>query len=320
MILQLPEVLARSMPGRFTAHRLAIAAVYTTRPKYLVFEQDPARPVCVVDTGEVHDTLRRHGALQRLHALIPGMTAEPLACILCGDQRAMHVESGLAGIPWFALDRVFQTRSEWQSVVQRAAGALRAFQGAVARIPEWTAMVAPGFELRRQLGIALTRGMPLPDESCVLVESRARALDLMGERRFPWQHGDFSLNNLLIDRESVGIIDLEELGVTSVPLHDEIGLAISVGLTYPKAPILPAECLDACLSPALAGQALSREQVEGLVLHHLLWRINACAANSRRGALAVVLTRLFDAFTADPRAFMSSSAGWSAWLEYQQGS
>jgi aminoglycoside phosphotransferase (APT) family kinase protein len=320
MILQLPEMLARTLPGRFAASDLAVAAVYTTRPKYLVFERGSARPVCVVDTGGAPETNRRHAALQQLHARIPDLTAEPLACVPCEGERAMHVESGLAGIPWFALGRTFQTHADWHSVAERAAAALRAFHAAVRDIPEWSEVVAPGDELRRQLFVALARRMPLREEACALIDARAQALDALGKRRYPWQHGDFSLNNLLVDRKSVGIIDFEELGDTCMPLHDEIGLAISVGLTYPQAPLSVAECFNTCVFREADEQGLQWEQVEGLVLHHLLFRINGCAATSRRAALAALLSALLQAFTAHPRAFMSSPAGWSTWLAYQSGS
>jgi hypothetical protein len=91
------------------------------------------------------------------------------------------------------------------------------------------------------------------------IEQQAGALDSLGEIVSQYQHGDFCLNNLLLSDSSAAIIDFDEFGRTSMPLHDEIGLALSIAdlSPYPEVSRMP-----------------KHEQLPGLYLHHLLWRIN----------------------------------------------
>src|SRR5436305_14860207 len=89
-----------------------------------------------------------------------------------------------------------------------------------------------------------------------------------------WQHGDFSLNNLLVAPDSVAIIDFEEFGGTSVPLHDAFGLALSVALSQGSECMLARQdCIRACVNTAIADEAIELSSVPALLLHHLLWRV-----------------------------------------------
>ena len=309
MILEIPRLLGTALPERFAGKRLSVAAIYTTRPKYLVFGDDRERPLCVVDIGSADEARRRFAVLQRLFAIIPQLTAEPIGCLPYDGGDALLVQGGLAGIPWFALGRAFHTRGEWQTVIERSVEALRAFGAAVASVPGWSRVVAPGDELRRQLDLAAMRGVPLSGATRALVAARARALDACGETPYRWQHGDFSLNNLLIDRDAIGIIDLEDLGSTSVPLHDEIGLALSIRLSNPQAPLSTAECLETCVAAAARRQGFDAAQAEGLLLHHLLWRINECVRSSRRQRLSEFLLAYLTEVTVGARAAAPAPSG-----------
>src|SRR3954462_2356117 len=55
----------------------------------------------------------------------------------------------------------------------------------------------------------------------------AEALEALAGLPCFWQHGDFCLNNVLVSPARLSIIDFEEFGGPSMPLHDEIGLALS---------------------------------------------------------------------------------------------
>jgi hypothetical protein len=137
----------------------------------------------------------------------------------------------------------------------------------------------------------------------------------LGAIAWPWQHGDFSLNNLLVAPDAMAIIDLEDFGATSVPLHDEIGLALSIRLAAPQAPLSAAECLSLCCSGTVAREGFSPAQIGGLVVHHLLWRINDCGEISRRRALRDFLLGFLNAFVANPTEFVPREPhGSETWL------
>jgi hypothetical protein len=66
-----------------------------------------------------------------------------------------------------------------------------------------------------------------------LVDDAARTLDAIGPTMGVCQHGDFVLNNLLVDDRRLGIIDLDDFGMSVAPFHDNFSLALSVNLMAP---------------------------------------------------------------------------------------
>src|SRR5205085_11866953 len=113
----------------------------------------------------------------------------------------------------------------------------------------------------------------------------SHGLNSHGPFRGCWQHGDFSLNNLLVAPESMAIIDFEEFGRTLVPLHDAFGLALSVVLSQEeRCPLSLSECITECLQLACADEG-AEDQTSGLLMHHLLWRINESIGSPRRDTL-----------------------------------
>jgi hypothetical protein len=102
------------------------------------------------------------------------------------------------------------------------------------------------------------------------------------------QHGDFSVNNLMVAPEGIAVLDFEEFGLTNMPLHDAFGLALSFDWSQNgRCPLTLAECLASCLAPAHP----DADVTTALLLHHLLWRINRCAGQPAR---AGVCARLVD--------------------------
>src|SRR5204863_8352312 len=155
-----------------------------------------------------------------------------------------------------------------------AVRALCLFQMAAHREQDWSVTVHPGDALRAQARACVAGGVRFDPVVIALVMRRAERLDDCGALDSHWQHGDFSLNNLLVSPESVGIIDFDEFGETSMPLHDEFGLALSVRLSQEGACDLPwSSCLAVSVGYAAERGGYDELTVEGLLLHHLLWRI-----------------------------------------------
>ncbi len=309
MILRIAEVLQDALPGRFDSGRLSVAALSATHPKFLVFERDRSRPACVVEFGPVAEMRRHHEVLMALHRSIPALVPEPLACTQWDLTSAICVQGGLPGLPWFALRREYRGAREWQKLLEQAVRALCLFQMAARGERDWIATVHPGDALRAQARACADAGLELDASIVSLLMRRAERLDELGAVVSHWQHGDFSLNNLLVSRDAVGIIDFDELGETSMPLHDEFGLAISMRLSQEGACDLPwTSCLDTCVSYAAAREGYDDQTVEGLLLHHLLWRIRRSLASPARGPLRRTLLAMLASFVADPRAWLTTTA------------
>jgi aminoglycoside phosphotransferase len=303
MILEVPEIVSRLLPGLFRDDPVSVACVWTTQPKYLVFGADRDRPVCVVQVGPRAETERVQAILTRLHALIPDVVAEPLACVPVAGNECVLVQSGLPGVPWFRLSNLLRSPVEWVRMGERALVTLERLHAAVREVPEWTGSTHPGKELRRQAATCRGQSVAFTPRADDYIDAAAERLDGLGEVPCHWQHGDYCLNNLLVSRSGVAVIDLDEFGLTSVPLHDRMGLALSVSDLAPggPAPLRLRENLAAC-SRTGAGWLDPGEHLPGLFLHHLLWRINRCHGRPTRARTRGHLVSVVDELAASPRS------------------
>jgi len=296
VILEIADLVSELVPGLLDGGVVSVACVRTTRPKYLVFGVDGDRPICVVQFGPADAMEREHHALSRLHRVLPDLVARPLALSAWSGSLSVQVQSGLSGMPWFRLAGRIRSARAWGALGQRAGTALVRFHGAVHGVPEWTGTVQPGEELRRQAAACQSHGTRLSTRARDSIDAAVELLDDLGARQHFWQHGDYCLNNLLVSRSGLAIIDFEEFGGTSMPWHDEIGLALSLNDLSPRGSRPLAEALDAVLMREHAGwpAPADREVFRGFVLHHLLWRINQAAGRPTRAPMRVGLAKVIE--------------------------
>jgi hypothetical protein len=272
---------------------------------YLAFSEDQSFPLCIAQFGSEKELCGVHGLLHDLHAALPDIVPRSLACTRWRKDLWVHVQSGLPGVPWFSLSRRIRTLDGWLDLRRRALATLRQFQAAVRIDSTWNSTISPANELLQQLEICRRNGHVL--STCVVGRATecAGQLEALGCCPFPWQHGDYCFNNLLVAPDRLGLIDFEEFGSTAVPLQDELSLAFSAdgymrGL--PGSPPLRAQittCVEACDSTPTSAPSL-----EGLLFHHLLWRLNQCAARPRRSAMADALERHLCSLAADPGGYL----------------
>jgi len=293
-MLELVDMLAALRPELLSGGGpVSVAKIETTRPLYLVFTDDIEYPRCVVQFGQEATIKRLDAWLTYLHPALPDMIAESLACVCWHDGDWMHVQSGLPGLPWFRLGHHARDLGAWVRLRSRALATLRRFQGVVAANTAWRTVIGPGDELRRQLEVCRKQDHALASTLIRSATRCATSLDALGARAWPWQHGDYCFNNLLVADDRIGVIDFEEFGETSVPLHDEFSLAFSshdfMG-HLSDAPSLR-EHVATCISESVVANPMPRDCLEGLLLHHLLWRLNQCATRPRRAAVAHALHR-----------------------------
>lgn len=326
MILHVARILEDALPGRVDPRHVSVVALAATHPKVLVFGKDRSRPACVIETGPIAQMRRHHHVLTTLHGHIPDLVPEPLACTQWDLATAICVQGGLPGLPWFALRREYRTTRQWQKLLEYAVRGLCLFQMAARAERHWVDTVEPGDALRAELRACVDAGVAIDSPVVAFITRRAQRLDALGSITSPWQHGDFSLNNLLVSQDSVGIIDFDELGDTSMPLHDEFGLALSMRLSQQGACDLSwRSCLDTCVSYAASRDGYDGVTVEGLLLHHLLWRIRRSLASPSRTPLRRSLLAMLHSFAASPAEWISPTRReprvWSAvtarWLGHE---
>ena len=130
-------------------------------------------------------------------------------------------------------------------------------------------------------------------------------LDTLGDVAWFWQHGDFCVNNLLVDTTSVGIVDFDEFGETSVPLQDQIGLGVSVYELSSNEDDWRAmgRHVSACAQTTLDRHPRLAPHLPALFQYYLVWRINRTIGRPTRQAAGVRLLATLGAFAESPNRF-----------------
>ena len=304
MLAAVPAV-RRLLPDLLHTARPSVACVYTTRPKYLVFDESSEQPACVVEFGETERLSAVEKVLAELSPRLPQTVPASLRCAHWQAGTSVHVQQGLPGTPWFRISDDLDSPSKWLALLERASVTVASLHAAVRAVPAWSGLVYPGMELRRQAMLSRFRGVTLSSQVLTRVEEWAAEADRGGPLDSCSQHGDFSLNNLLVSRQSIAIIDFDEFGRTRMPLHDVFGLALSMRLSQgDRCPLTTRECISRCVAWTLGVHDAPVSALPALLLHHLLWRINQCDGLQRREALRRVLLRWTDELTARPEAFL----------------
>jgi hypothetical protein len=296
------------VPGLVQPEHASVACVCTTRPKYLVFNRRSRQPACVVEFGPAERLVRVDGILSELHPRFPSGVARPLVCTSWQNGTYVQIQEGLGGMPWFRLSDGLSSANDWRAMLDRAVKAMLRLHAATRDVRMWSGPVLAGAELRRQAALCNREARLLSEPVLARVRTWGYALDAAGPMRSCWQHGDFSLNNLLVSETAVSVIDFDEFGGTRMPLHDAFGLALSVSLSQSdRCPLSLAECIALCVEPARKDEKVSAAHLPALLMHHLLWRINQCQGLERRAALKRTLLGWVVDLTDSPATFFT---GW----------
>lgn len=305
-MLAIVSLVDQLVPGLLQRGDASVACVCTTRPKYLVFNEKARQPACVVEFGPAERLVRVDGILSELHPRFPGGVARPLCCTSWQNGTYVQIQEGLAGMPWFRLSDGLASAADWRAMIDRAVAAMLRLHGATRDVPAWSGRVLAGAELRRQATLCSRDDSLLSDRVLQRVRAWSHELDAAGPMSSCWQHGDFSLNNLLVSEETVSVIDFDEFGGTLVPLHDAFGLALSVPLSQNgSCPLSPADAVAQCVEPARQDEAVDPAHLPALLMHHLLWRINQCHGLERRAALRHILLGWVADLADAPESFLS---------------
>jgi hypothetical protein len=306
-MLAIVSLVDQLVPGLLQRGDASVACVCTTRPKYLVFNKKAQQPACVVEFGPADRLVRVDGILSTLHPRFPGGVARPLCCTSWRNGTYVQIQQGLAGMPWFRLSDQLRSAADWRAMIDRAVAAMLRLHAATRDVPAWSAAVLAGAELRRQAALCNRDDAVLSDRVLERVRTWGYQLDAAGPMSSCWQHGDFSLNNLLVAAATVSVIDFDEFGGTLVPLHDAFGLALSVPLSQNgSCPLSPADCIAQCVEPARQDEGIDPAHLPALLMHHLLWRINQCRGLERRDALRHILLGWVADLANKPETFLTS--------------
>lgn len=304
MLLEVVSVVKAVAPGLLTHSTVSVAYIRTSHPKFLIFEADSEKPTCVVEFGPESELRRVHDTLVQLHHRLPNAIPRSLVCAAWRKGVHVHIQEGLPGVPWFRVADHCQSRHDWNELIRRAVETMARFHSALADVPRWTRQVNVHRELRQQLRQLDIEGVSLSSAASCCADSWAREFESGPPLDGVCQHGDFSINNILVSDDGLRIIDFEEFGATAMPLHDAFGLALSFSLSQSRrCPLSRAQCIAACVEPSLTS-GLERHHLPALLLHFLLWRINQSGRLAQRTEVRKVLLRWVDELTRSPNDFL----------------
>lgn len=301
MMIDVVPIVRQLVPGLLRHSRPSVVCVQATNQKYLVFDADPARPACVVEIGDETRLRRIDGILNSLHGLCPREVPRPLACAAWGPRTVVHIQEGLPGMPWFRLSDTLTTRPTWEALLERAVQMMRRFHDAVSQVPAWVGSVQPASSLAEQVRIwRAAEGSQAPRLRDALAASLGEMAGAPSITAIA-QHGDFSLNNLMVAADGMAVIDFEEFALTRMPLHDAIGLGLSFSMSQnDRCPISVRDCVERCIGGPHAVASFDDGLLRALLLHHLLWRINQSHGHPGRARLRAKLTVLAEAVALAP--------------------
>lgn len=299
MLIDVVPIVQQLVPGLLRQGRPSVACVRATHEKYLVFDSDPARPACVVEVGDEARLRRIDDIMRALNAVCPREVPRSLACVAWGPGEVVHIQEGLSGLPWFRLFDTLTTTAAWQGLLYRTVAVMRRLHDAVATVPGWVGSIHLATALSTQARIwRAGGGSPLLDTAIARCVERLQAMPPL---RAVAQHGDFSLNNLMVAPDGMAVIDFDEFAITCVPLHDAVGLGLSFSMSQDgRCPIGVRDCVEHCIGGPGAIAGFEDDVMRGLLLHHLLWRINQSQGYGARLRLRQTLTRFAEAVAAAP--------------------
>jgi len=268
-----------------TDSSLSWLCIRTTNPVYLMFRKESEFPDYVFHTGKNESLTHAFDTLQLIWAAAPNLVPEPLEVIQGKSERGLSVERGLAGRPWYQIAAQVSSQEQWQTLVDGAIRTLGYLRLAIQN---------------HYPNVTFNPTTKLTD----WIESAYQYFETLPTMLVPPQHGDFCVNNLLIQNledEHYGVVDFEDFGKFSIPLQDEFSLALSLHQMRPSS--AQQELVDVikhCTTSAAKSLDLDGEAISHLLLIYLLERIGPWSDPALRGPFRDSMIALLSNLAGNP--------------------
>ena len=277
----------------------SIACISTSRPIYLVFDQKSEYPVYVVRNMDDPTALYSHKVHDHLYRLVYDLVPEPIG-VYEFSGKEYDIQKGVEGSPWFQLKSKIRTAEERARLEKRMWQTLCDFQaGIYAGSTSEACQLKPHEELLKAYSLYQDAGEVPSIELKKIIEQAVKDLLLFPDCLSIPQHGDFCLNNLIIDTDHITVIDFEDFDITQMPMYDHFTLALSL-------PSLGEEPKDAASVFANANIIMEANLLDipnNLInwhfLHHLLLRLGPWSTGEKRKPYRYWLKQVLDCFLED---------------------
>jgi hypothetical protein len=275
---------------------LSIACISTSRPIYLIFGQKFKHPIYVIRKINDPHALYFNNIHKRLYQLVGNLVPEPVG-IYKYDGEQYDVQRGVKGAPWFQIKSRFHTKEARTGLEQRMWQTLRTFQtGICAESVKITNNLQPHEEMRKAYSEYQDTGEIVSSKLKSLVELAISELSISPDCQSISQHGDFCLNNLIIEKNHITVIDFEDFSITEMPMYDHFTLALSL----PSCGTDLDSAAKVLSQPNIIAAAHSLGIPENIVpwhfLHHILLRLGPWSIGEKRAAYRVWLKQVLEGF------------------------
>jgi hypothetical protein len=298
-------IITEYLPIEFDLNNVSFISITTSNPVYLIFinERTPRFVIHELKGDEYLDIL---DIRSELYSVLAESVAKPYG-IKKIDSVYYFIESGLNGKPWFQLVSTLKNEADWLDIKRKAKESLNYFKDAISNENKWCKAINLASELKAQFLETQKFNRRLIPEVESLVNKLSDILIDVDELAGTFQHCDYCINNLLFDHDRACIIDLEEFGQTSVPLQDELSLALSFYLIKPDddTSTLKSIIFD-CISDCGYSNDELKEILPSLYLYHLLFRLGNWGNNARREKVCQWIKELLHEFVVNPEYLFDS--------------
>jgi len=302
--MRLIESVIQALSSEYASYgKISVACISTTNPVYLVFRDGYSKPELVVRRADSRDVIDAHEITEKIYGVVGDLVPEPVA-VVSVDGLDFAVQKGVAGLPWFQISGEYSSEVEWAKLRSRAINALNELHSGSARVAGWSGKCEPGQVLRESLRKFLTTGTIVSTENISYIEKAAAVLDGIGEIESYPQHGDFCLNNLIVNDKKMHVIDFEDFGITQLPLYDEFTLALSLAeQAGANVNTSIAREIAECTQDKAETLGIDREMIPALLLCHLLIRLGEWSLGDSRKEYRQKLMHLFEDLISMPKKF-----------------
>ncbi len=274
----------------------SIACISTTRPIYLVFGEHSDYPEYVIRKLAGDHDFETHKVHNHLYKLVGNQVPEPIG-IYEYEGAKYDIQRGVKGTPWFQIKSKIRNKKTRTRLEKELWQSLTDFHSAIApEVSSRTKDLQPDEELLKVYSQYLETEHQAEVKLQKLVELAVSELNQMPACCAVPQHGDFCINNLIIDATHITVIDFEDFSITTMPMYDHFTLALSLP-SCSEEPRLAANILkDPRIITAAERLGISTNAIPWHFLHHILLRLGPWSVGEKRAKYRLWLKQVLGSF------------------------
>tara|TARA_R110000823_G_scaffold24467_6_gene72734 strand:- start:2500 stop:3417 length:918 start_codon:yes stop_codon:yes gene_type:complete len=280
------------------ANRYSTACISTSRPIYLVFGENSDHPEYVIRKLDSSNDFHSNQIHNKLYQLVGNIVPEPVGIYEYSGQK-YDVQRGVQGSPWFQIKSRYRTNTTQQHIEERMWKTLNEFHERTCIKGDSSikaGFLQPHKELHQALLGYKSTGETLTNEIEDLVSKAINDLSKIQDCSSIPQHGDFCLNNLIIDSSHITVIDFEDYSITTMPMYDHFTLALSLPSLGDKPLNASKVFKQKHLIDAAKYLGIPSEVIKWHFLHHLLLRLGPWSTGEKRMSYRTWLKQVLDSF------------------------